>query len=536
VLSVAELAAHPRAAALSDYKMVTQLGLGQFASVYHAVHLPTGTEVALKICSRPIQPPLPSATNEPRWSRDRFKIDPRWSAGHAAEIDPMDVDCFRLETSVLLELSLAAVPDAKGSPGADPWMHGATGGNGSGKGGRGGGVGEGGGSGGNGNGCGWNGSGGGGGPHVCAAAGHSRGPGATDTYLDNSAEALTAGSAEASPPGRYRPMYHAHGLAELDSRGLRGWIAVEFLRGHTLLRHLRPGIDAPPGAASSHAASPRAWPGDDSCGSAGGGGGGVLVGGGRMSLREVIWLLRDVAMELAQLHELGVIHRDLKETNVIVSPPSAPNQRPRARLIDFGLALRFLPPIDQVRTDFQLQQRVGVYGYMPPEVFRCEPYGWGVDIFAFGVLLYRSLKVALPRPKSAQLSAWAAQLPFKLARTNYRSYCAPRVTSGWPEGLASIVVRCCAADQRERPPMAKVVRELDAWLADGPKEREPETGAGAEGAQAWIADGQKEEETGRRTEGGLAPTAAGRKRNIVQKCVETDGGDARVAVSEKTSA
>jgi serine/threonine protein kinase len=353
VLTVEELAARPSAAAFSDFKVISQLGLGQFASVYHAVHLPTGAEVALKICSRPIQPPPPGGDA---------------AASPAVEIDPMDVDCFSLEASVLLELSCA-----------------------------------------------------------------------TESARDSAAE---ASNTKTSLVAGYHPTYRVHGLAQLDSRGSRGWIAMEFLKGHTLLRHLRPELDSPPGAASPRA-SPR-----------------------RVSLREVIFLMRDVALELEQLHELGVIHRDLKETNIIVSPPTTPDGRPAARLIDYGLALSFEPPIDRLRTAYQLQQRVGVYGYMPPEVFRCEPYGRGVDIFAFGVLLYRSLKVALPRPKSVQVSTWAAQLPFKVARTSYSSYCAPRVSPAWPKELSYIITRCCAADQEKRPPMPLVLRELDAWLAD----------------------------------------------------------------------
>jgi serine/threonine protein kinase len=360
VLSVEELAAHPSAASFADYKLLTQLGMGQFASVYHAVHLPTGVEVAMKLTSRAIQRPPPRGAA---------------ADGDVPEIDPMDVDCFTLETSVLLELSQSA-----------EW-----------------------------------------------------------------ARTSAADEAEGAPglAARYRPIYRAHGLANLDKRGARGWVAMELVHGTTLLRHLKTDRAGTTGAA------PRR----------------------RVDLIEVISLMRDVALELAQLHELGVIHRDLKETNVMVTLHSTPGSQPqlKAGLVDFGLALSFDPPIDKLRTDYQLQQRVGVYGYMAPEVFRCGPYGWGVDIFAFGVLVFRSLKAALPRPRMVQIREWAAQLPFKLTGTSYGSYCAPLVSPAWPRELSSIVTRCCAADQEKRPPMATVLRELDAWLADVGK------GAGVEG-------------------------------------------------------
>lgn len=354
VMSVEELAAHPSAASFTDYKLLTQLGMGQFASVYHAVHLPTGADVAMKITSRSIQRPPPRGAA---------------ADSDVPELDPMDVDCFTLELSVLLELSQSA-----------EWARAS----------------------------------------------------ATDGAED--APGLAA---------RYRPIYRAHGLANLDTRGARGWVAMELVHGTTLLRHLK---GEPPGTTGT---APRR----------------------RVGLREVISLMRDVALELTQLHELGVIHRDLKETNVMVASLPTLDGPPqlKAGLVDFGLALSFDPPIDRLRTDYQLQQRVGVYGYMSPEVFRCEPYGCGVDIFAFGVLVYHSLKVAMPRPQVVQLRGWAAQLPFKVTGASYGSYCAPLVSPAWPRELSSIITRCCAADQEKRPPMATVLRELDTWLADAGK-------------------------------------------------------------------
>lgn len=365
VLNVEQLAAHPSAASFTDYKLLTQLGMGQFASVYHAVHVPTGAPVAMKISSRAIQRPPPRGAT---------------ADGDVPDSDPMDVDCFTLETSVLLELSRSA-QSAQSARDSDPEA-----------------------------------------ARACA------------TEAAEGASGLAA---------RYRPIYRAHGLAHLDTRGARGWVAMELVLGTTLLRHLKA---EPNGEAVAADAAPR----------------------GRVSLREVISLMRDVALEVAQLHELGVIHRDLKETNVMVSSHAPPGGLPqqRAALVDFGLALSFDPPIDKLRTDYQLQQRVGVYGYMPPEVFNCEPYGWGVDIFAFGVLLYRSLKVALPRPKMVQLRGWTAQLPFRLTGTSYGSYCAPLVSPAWPKELSYIITRCCAAEQEKRPTMAIVLRELDAWLAN----------------------------------------------------------------------
>ena len=57
----------------------------------------------------------------------------------------------------------------------------------------------------------------------------------------------------------------------------------------------------------------------------------------RPPLEQAVRLMRDVAEELEALHRRGILHRDLKETNVIVSPTTGGLLK--ARLIDFGLSL-----------------------------------------------------------------------------------------------------------------------------------------------------------------------------------------------------
>ncbi len=102
--------------------------------------------------------------------------------------------------------------------------------------------------------------------------------------------------------------------------------------------------------------------------------------------RVVIQVAREVARALAHAHARGVIHRDVKPSNVIVTP------RGRTLLLDFGLAsLRGAGRL--TATGAQL----GSLPYMSPEQVRGEVAGdVRVDVYALGVTLYELLALRLP--------------------------------------------------------------------------------------------------------------------------------------------
>ncbi|KAK3271698.1 Calcium-dependent protein kinase 17 [Cymbomonas tetramitiformis] len=89
-------------------------------------------------------------------------------------------------------------------------------------------------------------------------------------------------------------------------------------------------------------------------------------------------IIRTILKVAAQCHALGVIHRDLKLENFLLSS-SGPDAQLKA--IDFGLSTFFQP------SDGPLSETVGSAYYMAPEVLS-QSYGYPADIWSIGVILY----------------------------------------------------------------------------------------------------------------------------------------------------
>ena len=99
-----------------------------------------------------------------------------------------------------------------------------------------------------------------------------------------------------------------------------------------------------------------------------------------LSVRESLHLAAEVSRGLAHAHGAGVVHRDLKPANVMLTDDG------RVKVLDFGLAHAFG------------RKRIlgGTPAFMAPEQWMDAPEDERTDIFALGVMLYRSLSGQLP--------------------------------------------------------------------------------------------------------------------------------------------
>lgn len=98
-------------------------------------------------------------------------------------------------------------------------------------------------------------------------------------------------------------------------------------------------------------------------------------------------MLRQVTRGLAYLHNLGIVHRDIKPTNILIFVPSNGGTiiKPQIRMADFSLS----KALNNGREDFtntSVTNPAGTKGWMAPEVYINERFDFKVDMFALGCI------------------------------------------------------------------------------------------------------------------------------------------------------
>ena len=134
----------------------------------------------------------------------------------------------------------------------------------------------------------------------------------------------------------------------------------------------------------------------------------------RMELPAILRLINAVASALQYAHESGVIHRDIKPGNILLTSRSSKivlgEQLPEdfeAVLSDFGL-VRFLDSRRQTSTSTGLI--AGTPAYMSPEQARGDQTDERTDIYSLGIVLYEILAGRLPFDGETTMSILLKQI------------------------------------------------------------------------------------------------------------------------------
>lgn len=179
---------------------------------------------------------------------------------------------------------------------------------------------------------------------------------------------------------------------------------------------------------------------------------------GRLPAAEVIELGSKLAGALAAAHAVGVLHRDVKPDNVLLSPYGEP------QLTDFGIA-RLLDTTTTATGTVHATIR-----YAAPEVLSGQPATEASDVYGLGATLYACLAGAAPFADTdegsivALVGRIASESPADLREHNV------------PDALASVIERALAKRSTERIGTADELRRLLEAAADAPTADSPAAG------------------------------------------------------------
>ena len=158
-----------------------------------------------------------------------------------------------------------------------------------------------------------------------------------------------------------------------------------------------------------------------------------LIARKSLTVARIATIVAQVAEALAYAHRQGIIHRDVKPANILISRDGDP------LLTDFGIAKIYEDTL-QLTGDGMM---VGTPTYMAPEQLQGQPVDPRTDIYALGVVLYQALTGEPP---------FVAETPLAVALMHiHNALRSPRqLNSTIPESIERIILRAMAKDPNDR--------------------------------------------------------------------------------------
>ncbi len=160
----------------------------------------------------------------------------------------------------------------------------------------------------------------------------------------------------------------------------------------------------------------------------------VLDEDGAIDPWRTLTIVSQVGSALDAAHAEGLVHRDVKPGNVLLSQPGTTLER--SFLSDFGVMKRMTSGAGLTRTG----QFVGTVDYVAPEQILGEPVDGRTDIYSLGCVLYQSLSGQIPFPRPTDVATIYAHLHDET----------PVLPAGSFPGLDPVIARALAKDKDDR--------------------------------------------------------------------------------------
>ena len=208
------------------------------------------------------------------------------------------------------------------------------------------------------------------------------------------------------------------------------------------------------------------------------------IAAGPLSMEEALDIASQVAEGLKEAHERGIIHRDIKPGNIMLT------EKGQAKIMDFGLA-KLEAGVDLTRT----MAVIGTAAYMSPEQARGEEVDHRTDIWSFGATLYEMLTGQKPFGRKTDQAVIYSIL-------NDTTEAVSRIRPEIPRQLDRVIQKALEKDRSRRyQSMTELLKDLKSTLVSGfimPKAEKsiivlPFENISPDPEQEYFCDGMTEE-------------------------------------------